>query len=558
MEEYVFPEERILSAQKFVTTLQESNRNGTRFCFILGAGASADSRIPSGKALEMRWMNALMGEKADGGFLQTRKETEEIAKTLKRTEKIRYDFADIVRAWEAARGAEQDTLPSEYYFDLYKLRFYPEAANGYRYMEKLIEKGEPSAGYHPLALLLADSNLNNLVITTNFDSLVEDALFLFTDKKPLVVNHESLADYISANINRPIVAKIHRGVMFKPLNSWEDTQKLPEEWKSVLSHAFYMYKPVVIGYNGGDNSLMDFMKDAQMPNGIYWCCRKNGYLVSIAGFDALMLELGKTFFPDRIAPTATKDYLENRANKRADAYAKRWDELDEDPAIKPVVEPLNEAEQQDEDRREESGGLTAWDYRRRGVRLADDEKYEDAIKAYTKAIELDPTDSFAYCDRGYAYDELGQSDKAIEDFSKAIELDPTDSAAYNNRGITYQNRGELVKAIYDYSEAIRFNPTDSAAYSNRGIVYRMRGQYERAIRDYDEAIRLDPKFIAAYNNRGWAYYVLGRFERAIEDCSEAIRLDPKYKDAYLSRAEAYRAIGETALAEADEEAASRL
>ena len=102
---------------------------------------------------------------------------------------------------------QKKPIPSEYYFDIYKLRFYPNKRNGYRYMERLMEPCEPSVGYHTLALLLTENNQNNLVITTNFDSLVEDALFLYTMKKPLVVNHESLAGYIESDIQRPIVAK---------------------------------------------------------------------------------------------------------------------------------------------------------------------------------------------------------------------------------------------------------------------------------------------------------------------------------------------------------------
>ena len=60
----------------------------------------------------------------------------------------------------------------------------------------LMEHADPSFGYHPLARLLTDEYNNNLVITTNFDSLVEDALFLYTDQKPLTINHELTADYI--------------------------------------------------------------------------------------------------------------------------------------------------------------------------------------------------------------------------------------------------------------------------------------------------------------------------------------------------------------------------
>lgn len=100
---------------------------------------------------------------------------------------------------------------SEDYFDIYKLKFYPNYDDGYFYLEKAMENAHPGFGYCHLANILADTR-HNLVITTNFDSLTEDALFVYTDKKPIVVGHESLADYARINSSRPVIAKINRGL----------------------------------------------------------------------------------------------------------------------------------------------------------------------------------------------------------------------------------------------------------------------------------------------------------------------------------------------------------
>ncbi len=52
-----FPKHKVLSAKKFIQVFKESTENKQRFCFILGAGASVDSGIPTGNQLEMQWMN---------------------------------------------------------------------------------------------------------------------------------------------------------------------------------------------------------------------------------------------------------------------------------------------------------------------------------------------------------------------------------------------------------------------------------------------------------------------------------------------------------------------
>ena len=56
-----FPESRVLSAGLLAQQIIESNNNGSRFCFILGSGASVESGISSGNELEMRWMDCIMG-----------------------------------------------------------------------------------------------------------------------------------------------------------------------------------------------------------------------------------------------------------------------------------------------------------------------------------------------------------------------------------------------------------------------------------------------------------------------------------------------------------------
>ena len=337
-----FSKSKILSAKKLSRLIKEATENGEqRFCFILGSGASVESGIPIGSTLEMRWMNCLMGESGDRGMpAMDADETRRLANDLYMEKEIEHEFDEIEKAWQCAKK-EDKAISSEYYFDIYRLRFHANPRKGYSYLEKIMECCDPSLGYHTLAKLLTENNRNNLVITTNFDSLVEDALFLYTDKKPLVVSHESLVDYMDANIQRPIVAKVHRGLMYAPFNSPETTNELKSEWQTALNHALNTYTPIVIGYAGGDHSLMSFLEDdrTDMRRGVYWCYRgkpdlsdlpeekiqrfvekRNGYFVAIDGFDALMVEIGKAMYGDAIRPGLTTEYLKKKYDKRAQQY----------------------------------------------------------------------------------------------------------------------------------------------------------------------------------------------------------------------------------------------
>ena len=65
----------------------------------------------------------------------------------------------------------------------------------------------------------------------------------------------------------------------------------------------------MIGYAGGDHSLMDFLKETECLSGLYWCYRHDeppeeiqkvverhgGYFIPIEGFDEMMYLMGQRF-----------------------------------------------------------------------------------------------------------------------------------------------------------------------------------------------------------------------------------------------------------------------
>ena len=563
-----FPADRVLSTRQLVGAMRRSVANGQRFCFILGSGISAESGIPTGKTLATRWMACLMGEQPDLDGTPpypNLAEVEETAANLRAAGKLQYDFEKIKALWAEYRGKPGWEMPSEYYFDLFKIRFFPWQQDGFYYLEQQMEGKEPSFGYHPLALMLAGGH--SLAITTNFDSLLEDALYLYTDSKPLVINHEVLADYISRQqLSRPIIAKVHRGLFFDPLNSTEDTSGLRGQWQGELKAAFHTYTPIVIGYGGGDHSLMDFLRqpDTRMPRGLYWCYReasglpknpirqmvedKGGHFVSIAGFDALMLAIGNALYPDKILAHKTAEHLQARTDLRIQQYEETLKNAKEtahtqsgaeNADFQAQLQALDQREQKGEARRESQGQLTPWDHIRRGNRHYHAGEYEDAVAEYTQAIALDSNIAGAYNNRGIAYRNLGKYAEAIADYDQAITLDPQDAVAYYNRGIAYVDWGKYAEAVADFTQAITLDPKNAVSYYNRGNAYADLGKYAEAIADYTQAIALDPKDAGAYNNRGNAYADLGKYAEAIADYDQAIALDPKYARAYNNRGIAY-------------------
>src|SRR3989338_125088 len=59
-----------------------------------------------------------------------------------------------------------------------------------------------------------------------------------------------------------------------------------------------------------------------------------------------------------------------------------------------------------------------------GERYMKTREWEKAIDSFTKALEDEPTNKYAFICRSKCYTNVGLFDKAIEDAEKALEIDP--------------------------------------------------------------------------------------------------------------------------------------
>jgi len=154
--------------------------------------------------------------------------------------------------------------------------------------------------------------------------------------------------------------------------------------------------------------------------------------------------------------------------------------------------------------------------------------WDDVISKYQ-------TVALAYYNRGLEYMNENKMDQALTDYNKAIELKPNYTEAYVNRGNIMRGNQKNVDALNDYNKALAVNPNFSKAYFNRGILYMNEQRFEESLSDFSKAIELNPRYYKAYSNRGNVLYSIKRYEEAIAEFSKAIELNPDYAEAYYNR-----------------------
>ncbi len=212
-------------------------------------------------------------------------------------------------------------------------------------------------------------------------------------------------------------------------------------------------------------------------------------------------------------------------------------------------------------------------------------KYEEAVAALNKAIELNSDFDIAYYVLGLVQYDRQKYPEAIASFGKAVELNPLFYEAWREQSqtlialkkypealaaieqaidansddfILYVLKGNILGKLKRYAEgkttltqAIAIKPNDALARNNRGVLYYELKNDREAQADYDRAIAINPKWDKAYINRGILYTELKKYREAETDLTQAIALNPNNDLAYYNRGVLYDKLQKYQQAEAD-------
>ncbi|MGD9509932.1 MAG: hypothetical protein AB7X49_15410, partial [Geminicoccaceae bacterium] len=194
--------------------------------------------------------------------------------------------------------------------------------------------------------------------------------------------------------------------------------------------------------------------------------------------------------------------------------------------------------------------------------LADEELYQqnaaanaEAVKIIEHAIELDPTSSNGYAMLAYAHRQQVENlwaphDQAMEDWLqaavRAVELEPSNSWARYALAQRYLYGNDQRRWWAEVQRILELAPRDVRLMSELGAVdLPIGGQTDRGVALVERAVRLDPANPEAYYWRQRnVYFNAGRFEEAAQ-AAEAIDDDgywPRYWNTLI-----YAELGSAAL-----------
>lgn len=148
-----------------------------------------------------------------------------------------------------------------------------------------------------------------------------------------------------------------------------------------------------------------------------------------------------------------------------------------------------------------------------GMTAMDAKNYDEAIKSFLHASELDPSQLAVWDNLGAAYlalsgtqqgaDKTASMDKAIETYKKAIELSPNSAALYNQLGNAYGAERKIPEAQEALNKAASLDPSMAAkAFYNMGANLVNGGQNDAAADFFKKAVAADANYADAHYQLG--------------------------------------------------------
>ena len=141
-------------------------------------------------------------------------------------------------------------------------------------------------------------------------------------------------------------------------------------------------------------------------------------------------------------------------------------------------------------------------------------RWDQAIEAETRALEVHPKYAVALYGRGVARMEKSDYPNACQDFTAAIALwearggvewfttmeqpRPEYIDSYRNRGVAFAHQGKLTAAVVDLGTALKLKPDDPRLLYERGHLLEKAGRKAEAVADFRRAglIHAEARYVA--------------------------------------------------------------
>ncbi|MEM7717421.1 MAG: tetratricopeptide repeat protein [Cyanobacteria bacterium P01_A01_bin.68] len=172
---------------------------------------------------------------------------------------------------------------------------------------------------------------------------------------------------------------------------------------------------------------------------------------------------------------------------------------------------------------------SALEYRQLGLSYRQQGRYQEAINAMQKSVELEPDNINGRVNLGWTQHLALREEDAANSLLQAIYIKPLFVPSYNALGIVYLFDNKLVPALLTHTLAAIFKLDNEIAFYNLSLTLHRLGVYNLAIAAGNYAATLEPQNPHPFVASAISYWNLDKKSMANQLYRRAIKLDVRYK-----------------------------
>jgi len=161
-----------------------------------------------------------------------------------------------------------------------------------------------------------------------------------------------------------------------------------------------------------------------------------------------------------------------------------------------------------------------------GLIRHDQQRFEEALAHYRRALETQPGDAMLLFNRGNTLFALDRTAEALADYDRSVALAAGFPPAWNNRANALRALGRLPEAIAAYGRVLALDPAALPVRQNRADLHWQMHRFDQALADYEAILRQDPGIADAWKKRGDLLRALGHIDAALASYAEAVARRP--------------------------------
>jgi tetratricopeptide (TPR) repeat protein len=135
----------------------------------------------------------------------------------------------------------------------------------------------------------------------------------------------------------------------------------------------------------------------------------------------------------------------------------------------------------------------------KGLRLAQEGRLEDAVRAFEAALGAAPDDdvikkNLGRCEANFGVELLGKGDAVAAELAtrRARDLLPTDAVVRLNLAACLDERGYPARAAVEIKKALELGPEIALAHDRMGTIHYRDGRIDEAVAEWEKAVKLAP------------------------------------------------------------------